>query len=82
MKATAAMRPVSEKRTPFISSPQLRTLGRIVTGHFRSSRWWETAPPTCAIEREKDKAARTAMFTGAIQNMKTLAEGGKLAPRQ
>jgi hypothetical protein len=32
--------------------------------------------------REKDKAARTAMFTGAIQNMKTLAEGGKLAPRQ
>ena len=32
--------------------------------------------------REKDKAGRTAMFTGAIQNMKTLAEGGKLAPRQ
>ena len=32
--------------------------------------------------REKDKAARTATFTGAIQNMKTLAEGGKLAPRQ
>jgi hypothetical protein len=32
--------------------------------------------------REKDKAARTAMFTGAIQNMKTLAEGGTLAPRQ
>jgi Polyketide cyclase / dehydrase and lipid transport len=32
--------------------------------------------------REKDKAARTAVFTGAIQNMKTLAEGGTLAPRQ
>jgi hypothetical protein len=32
--------------------------------------------------REKDKAARTAMFTGAIQNMKTLAEGGTLPPRQ
>lgn len=31
--------------------------------------------------REKDKAARTAMFTGAIQNMKTLAEGGQLAPK-
>ena len=31
--------------------------------------------------REKDKAGRTAMFTGAIQNMKTLAEGGKLAPK-
>lgn len=28
--------------------------------------------------REKDKASRTAMFTGAIQNMKKLAEGGKL----
>ncbi|HYE86731.1 MAG TPA: SRPBCC family protein [Vicinamibacterales bacterium] len=31
--------------------------------------------------REKDKASRTAMFTRAIQNMKTLAEGGKLAPK-
>ena len=31
--------------------------------------------------REKDKAARTAVFTGAIQNMKTIAEGGKLAPK-
>ena len=30
--------------------------------------------------REKDKAARTAMFSGAIQNMKTLVESGK--PRQ
>ena len=32
--------------------------------------------------REKDKASRTATFTRAVQNMKTLAEGGKLAPRQ
>ncbi len=31
--------------------------------------------------REKDVASRTATFTRAIQNMKTLAEGGKLAPR-
>jgi hypothetical protein len=31
--------------------------------------------------REKDKASRTAVFTRAIQNIKTLAEGGKLAPR-
>ncbi|MSO52659.1 MAG: hypothetical protein CK533_12910 [Acidobacterium sp.] len=31
--------------------------------------------------REKDKAARTATFTRAIQNIKTLAEGGKLTPR-
>jgi hypothetical protein len=31
--------------------------------------------------REKDKASRTATFTRAIQNMKTLAEGGTIAPR-
>jgi len=31
--------------------------------------------------REKDKASRTATFTRAMQNMKTLAEGGTLAPR-
>ena len=30
--------------------------------------------------REKDKAGRTAMFTGAIQNMKTIVEGGKPRP--
>ena len=32
--------------------------------------------------REKDKAGRVATFTRAIQNMKTLAEGGTLPPRQ
>lgn len=32
--------------------------------------------------REKDKMTRTATFQRAMQNMKTLAEGGKLAPRQ
>src|SRR5215218_3617374 len=31
--------------------------------------------------REKDKASRTATFQRAMQNMKTLAEGGKLTPR-
>lgn len=31
--------------------------------------------------REKDKASRTAMFTGAINNMKILAEGGTLPPK-
>ena len=31
--------------------------------------------------REKDKASRTATFTRAIQNMKTLAEGGTLPAR-
>ena len=31
--------------------------------------------------REKDRASRTATFQRAMANMKTLAEGGKLAPR-
>ncbi len=31
--------------------------------------------------RDKDKASRTATFTRAIQNIKTLAEGGALPPR-
>jgi len=31
--------------------------------------------------REKDRASRTATFQRALANMKTLAEGGKLAPR-
>ena len=31
--------------------------------------------------REKDKVGRTATFQRAMTNMKTLAEGGKLAPR-
>lgn len=30
--------------------------------------------------REKDRAARVTTFTRALQNMKTLAEGGKLPP--
>jgi len=30
--------------------------------------------------REKDKAQRLARFTQALQNMKILAEGGKLPP--
>ena len=32
--------------------------------------------------REKDKMNRTATFQRAMTNMKTIAEGGKLAPRQ
>jgi len=32
--------------------------------------------------REKDKASRTGVFQRAIQNMKTLAEGGKLPERK
>jgi hypothetical protein len=31
--------------------------------------------------REKDKASRTATFTRALNNMKTLAEGGTLPPK-
>lgn len=34
-----------------------------------------------AAAREKDRASRTATFTRALANMKTLAEGGTLAPR-
>jgi hypothetical protein len=30
--------------------------------------------------RERDKAQRTATFTRALQNMKTIAEGGTLPP--
>jgi hypothetical protein len=33
-----------------------------------------------AAAREKSKASRTATFTRALQNMKTLAEGGTLPP--
>jgi len=33
-----------------------------------------------AEAKEKDKAQRTAVFTRALQNMKTLAEGGTLPP--
>jgi hypothetical protein len=33
-----------------------------------------------AAAREADKARRTTTFTRALQNMKTLAEGGKLPP--
>jgi len=33
-----------------------------------------------AAAREADKARRTATFTRALQNMKTLAEGGSLPP--
>ena len=33
-----------------------------------------------AAAREADKTRRTATFTRALQNMKTLAEGGKLPP--
>jgi hypothetical protein len=32
--------------------------------------------------REKDKVGRTTTFTRAVDNIKTIAEGGKLAPRQ
>jgi hypothetical protein len=30
--------------------------------------------------RDRDKARRTASFTRALENMKTLAEGGTLPP--
>jgi hypothetical protein len=35
-----------------------------------------------AAAKEKDRASRTATFTRALNNMKILAEGGTLPPRQ
>ena len=50
-----------------------------------SSSWpvylWDNSALPDEAAREKDKASRTATFTRALQNMKTLAEGGTLAPR-
>ena len=42
---------------------------------------WDNSMLTDEAAREKDKGSRTATFTRALQNMKTLAEGGTLAPR-
>jgi len=42
---------------------------------------WDNSTLADEAAREKDKASRTATFTRALQNMKTLAEGGTLAPR-
>jgi hypothetical protein len=42
---------------------------------------WDNSMLTDEAAREKDKASRTATFTRALQNMKTLAEGGTLTPR-
>jgi hypothetical protein len=42
---------------------------------------WDNSMLADDAAREKDKASRTATFTRALQNMKTLAEGGTLTPR-
>jgi hypothetical protein len=42
---------------------------------------WDNSMLADDAAREKDKASRTATFTRALQNMKTIAEGGTLAPR-
>jgi len=42
---------------------------------------WDNSMLADDAAREKDKASRTATFTRALQNMKTLAEGGALTPR-
>jgi hypothetical protein len=42
---------------------------------------WDNSMLADEAAREKDKASRTATFTRALQNMKTIAEGGTLAPR-
>jgi hypothetical protein len=41
---------------------------------------WDNSMLADDAAREKDKASRTATFTRALQNMKTLAEGGTLPP--
>jgi hypothetical protein len=43
---------------------------------------WDNSMMADDAAREKDKASRTATFTRALNNMKTLAEGGTLPPRQ
>ena len=42
---------------------------------------WDNSALADEAAREKDKASRMATFTRALQSMKTLAEGGTLAPR-
>ena len=42
---------------------------------------WDNSMLADDPAKEKDKASRTATFTRALQNMKTLAEGGTLAPK-
>jgi hypothetical protein len=42
---------------------------------------WDNSMLADDAAREKDKASRTTTFTRALQNMKTLAEGGTLPSR-
>jgi hypothetical protein len=42
---------------------------------------WDNSMLPDDAAREKDKASRTATFTRALSNMKTLAEGGTLSPK-
>jgi Polyketide cyclase / dehydrase and lipid transport len=41
---------------------------------------WDNSSLTDDAARERDKQQRTTQFTGALQNMKILAEGGTLPP--
>jgi hypothetical protein len=43
---------------------------------------WDNSTLPDDAAREKDKATRTTTFTRALNNMKALAEGGTLPPRQ
>ena len=42
---------------------------------------WDNSMLADDAAKEKDKASRTATFTRALQNMKTIAEGGTLPPK-
>ena len=57
------------------SRPLTATTSKIVYTNF-----FDNSMLADAAARDADKARRTATFTRALQNMKTLAEGGKLPP--
>jgi hypothetical protein len=42
---------------------------------------WDNSPLADDAAKDRDKANRTRQFTRALENMKTLAEGGTLPPR-
>lgn len=54
----------------------LRTITKLVYTLFFDNSMLPDAPA-----RDRDIAQKTTMFTTALKNMKTLAEGGKLPPR-
>jgi hypothetical protein len=58
---------------------QLRARGSLSNGRWQRSDAADSMLPDDAA-RAADRARRTERFTQALQNMKILAEGGKLPP--